>query len=168
MIFKERQGGAVLVVSLIMLLLMTIIGFAAMNTSVLEVLMSANAVRQTTTLSAAENALRIGELQAGSLVESKSTGSAGYYYNHYDADTDPLDTASRDWSGITFNTVTGQGVYVIEYIGPRDIPGCTAAWNEYSTGCKVHAHLITARSGEIGGRSALRIVQSVFITLQSP
>lgn len=168
MISHRHQNGAVLVVSLIMLLLMTIIGFAAMNTSVLEVLMSANTVRQTVTLSSAENSLRIGEVKTDELVTSNATEGASYYYNHYDAGTEPLDTAARSWSGINFNTVSGQGAYVIEYVGPRDIPGCTAAWNEYSTGCKVHAHLVSARSGEDAGRQALRIVQSVFITLQSP
>ena len=164
---RTRERGAVLVVSLIILLLMTLIGFASMNTSVMEVLMSANSVRQTETLSDAENTLRAGEIDTGNLVMSGTTAGKTYYVNHYETGTDPLNTAVRDWAGIPSATAD-EGEYVIEYVGPRDIPGCTAAWNEYSTGCKVHAHLVTARSGGDEGRQALRIVQSVFVTLQSP
>ncbi|AUN95493.1 pilus assembly PilX family protein [Pseudazoarcus pumilus] len=162
--------GAVLVVSLIMLLLLTLLGFAAMNTSVLEVLMSFNTVRQTQSLATAENVLRIGESDLEDLVVTSSADATSYYYNHYDGGTDPLETELRDWSGFNTEVVEGAvaGSYLIEYIGPRDIPGCTAAWEEGATGCKVHAHLVSARSNEDGSRASLRMVQSVYTTLRGP
>lgn len=166
--------GAVLVVSLIMLLLLTLLGFAAMNTSVLEVLMSFNTVRQTQSLATAENVLRVGESDLEDLVAASSANAASYYYNHYDGGTDPLDTELRDWSGFAAEEVEGAvagtvaGSYLVEYIGPRDIPGCTAAWEEGATGCKVHAHLVSARSNEDGSRASLRMVQSVYTTLRGP
>lgn len=57
----KRQAGAVLIVSLIMLLLMTIIGVTAMQTTVLEEKMAGNTRDLTLAFEATESALRDGE-----------------------------------------------------------------------------------------------------------
>lgn len=169
--------GAVLVVSLIMLLLLTLLGFAAMNTSVLEVLMSFNTVRQTQSLATAENVLRIAESDLEDLVAPPATANlAAYYYNHASDGTEPLETDLRDWSGFNSNVVPDPddesislGRYIIEYIGEREIYGCSASEDSVgSSGCMVHAHIVTARSADSGSRSSMRLVQSIYLTESGP
>ncbi|WP_231882342.1 PilX N-terminal domain-containing pilus assembly protein, partial [Oleiphilus sp. HI0061] len=52
-----RQKGAVLVVSLIILLLMTLIGVASMSSSIMQEKMASNAQNNNATFQAAENAV---------------------------------------------------------------------------------------------------------------
>jgi type IV pilus assembly protein PilX len=65
------QSGAVLIVSLIMLLLMTIIGIAGMRTTVLEEKMAGNLGDLNVAFEAAESALREGEVWLTNLSSSK-------------------------------------------------------------------------------------------------
>jgi len=58
---QAPQRGAVLIVSLLILLVLTIIGVAAMNTSNLEEKMAGNTRAKDITFQAAESALRAGE-----------------------------------------------------------------------------------------------------------
>ncbi len=58
---RNTQGGAVLFVSLIMLLVLTVIGVTAMQTTTLEEKMAGNLRDQTLAFQAAEAALREGE-----------------------------------------------------------------------------------------------------------
>lgn len=58
---QAPQRGAVLIVSLLILLVLTIIGVAAMNTSNLEEKMAGNSRAKDITFQAAESALRAGE-----------------------------------------------------------------------------------------------------------
>lgn len=58
---NKMQSGAVLVVSLIILLLMTIIGVTAMQTTVLEEKMAGNTRDLSAAFDASESALRVGE-----------------------------------------------------------------------------------------------------------
>lgn len=58
---NHKQRGAVLIISLIMLLLMTILGLAAMRTSLFEEKMAANSRDQTLAFQATEIALRDAE-----------------------------------------------------------------------------------------------------------
>jgi type IV pilus assembly protein PilX len=60
-ILQRRQHGAVLVVSLIMLLVMTLIAVSAMRTTTLEERMGGNTRNQETAFQAAEAVLRAGE-----------------------------------------------------------------------------------------------------------
>jgi len=54
----SRQHGAVLVVSLLILLVLTIIGVAGLNTSVMEERMAANSQKLTETFQTAESAIK--------------------------------------------------------------------------------------------------------------
>lgn len=178
----HAMRGAVLVVSLVILLLLTLIGFAATNTSVLEVLMSFNTVRQTQSLATAENVLRVGEtdvLDVTNLFAANPVAlTPAYYYNHELNGTDPLETDLRDWSGFQSAAVPDpddadavMGRYLIEYLGSRQVlptaeNGCSA--DETKPGCTVYVHIVTARSETSESRGAVRIVQSVFVTDYGP
>lgn len=88
----NRQHGAVLVISLIFLLLMTIIGVTSIQTTILQERMAGNVRDHNRALQAAEMALRAGEVWLDG--------------NWATADTTPsLDVydwvAASDWSGLT-------------------------------------------------------------------
>ncbi|MBN1238545.1 MAG: hypothetical protein JXB36_08580 [Gammaproteobacteria bacterium] len=57
--FRSRQGGAALVVSLILLLVMTLLGVSGMNTATLELTMAGNAENQQDAFQAAETGIDI-------------------------------------------------------------------------------------------------------------
>jgi type IV pilus assembly protein PilX len=63
---QKKQSGAVLVISLIMLLLLTIIGLDSMQTSILEEKMAYNMKDRSLAFQAAESALKEGENQVSS------------------------------------------------------------------------------------------------------
>lgn len=76
---NKKQDGVVLVVSLIMLLLMTLLGVAAMNTSLLEEKMAGNSRDLELAFQAAETGLRDGELWVANQVvepDAKSDGTS--------------------------------------------------------------------------------------------
>ena len=75
----NRQSGAVLAISLIMLLLLTIIGIASMGGAGLEEKMAGNLRDRNLAFQAAETALRAGEEQTKSLVCPISAAVGGFY-----------------------------------------------------------------------------------------
>ncbi|MDF1589445.1 MAG: PilX N-terminal domain-containing pilus assembly protein [Gammaproteobacteria bacterium] len=76
--FSNRQQGAVLIVSLIMLLLLTLLGVSAMKTSLTEEKMAGNSRDRELAFQAAETALRDAELWLAAQpteIEANATGS---------------------------------------------------------------------------------------------
>ena len=90
-LFAARERGAVLVVSLLILAMMTIIGVAAMDTSVMEEKMAGNMRDRNIAFQAAESALRLGETWIAArsvLPEISNDGSTGIWdLNKPDPDT---------------------------------------------------------------------------------
>lgn len=72
----KRQAGAVLFISLIMLLVLSVIGVTAMQTTTLEEKMAGNLRDQTLAFQAAEAALREGEVWLGDPTRTEPTGQA--------------------------------------------------------------------------------------------
>jgi type IV pilus assembly protein PilX len=166
----KPQRGAALIVSLIFLLIMTLLGVFALNTSTLETLMAGNNQYQTAALGDAELALASGEDDVEAVVSDTvalefDTGG-DHYYNSGDIDPNNL-----DWSGFVHNDV-GDGQYVIEYGGSEPLPGSSTslgtstAYGGGVAGGDVFVFLVTARSESSKG--AVRIVQSVYVTEEEP
>lgn len=80
---KSRQGGAVLIVSLILLVVMTLLGLSSMSTTSLQEKMAANSQEGTRAFQAAESGLAIGYNQ---LIERKSVDSFVITPTDIDAD----------------------------------------------------------------------------------
>lgn len=114
--YRRSQSGAVLLVALVLLVILTLIGVSVMEGSVVQERMAGNALDKTRALQAAEAALREGERQA-------SQGPATL---------DNMDLAEGWWQGRTnqfwlsdqsrstvFNTndagLANQPRYVVEY-----------------------------------------------------
>ncbi|PKM11488.1 MAG: pilus assembly protein PilX [Gammaproteobacteria bacterium HGW-Gammaproteobacteria-3] len=98
---RPQQTGAVLVISLIMLLLLTLIGVTGTQVTGLEEKMAGNMRNRNLAFQAAESALRDGErfLTQATLPNFTTTGAGGLYEL-----TGTPPTARDDWSG--FNKIT--------------------------------------------------------------
>ncbi len=100
-----RQKGAVLIVSLIILLVMTMIGVTAMQTTTMEERMAGNMRDQNFAFQAAEIALRDAEDFIEGLVNTSSfNGTDGL---HGLADTEPDYATSATWSSSTSSRAYG-------------------------------------------------------------
>lgn len=161
---KTGSSGAALIVGLVFLLILTMLGITAIQTSTLEERMAGNVRDVATALQAAEIALRAAETQAA--VNTLPT-TGGYDTTSNRPAPDPADPAS--WSastaaqltGVTFsgNTAASAPLYWIE------------ARNEISTSASVEipsekdarVYFNTARSTGASGASQV-VLQSVFLT----
>lgn len=161
--FRRAQGGAALIVALLLLLVMTILGVTAMNSSIMQGYMSASYQQQTRTLADAENLLLQGEFKVEEIVFDgvAVAGAAGYYLD-LDVDPDaefPASSPSAIWSN----------PFVIEYMGEFQIPGESVAEGGGLEDSLIHIFRVSARrqltDDERGG---LRIVQSLYVTLAAP
>ena len=159
-----NQRGAALVVSLILLLVMTILGVTALNSSILQGFMSASYQEQTVRLATAENILLEGEFDVEELVANGvlTRATDGYYFN---LDVDPaleFDAASlaEAWPAASN--------FVIEYMGEFEIPGESVAVGGGLEDSLIHVFRVSARSVPPDERGGLRIVQSLYVTLSGP
>ena len=171
-----RQSGAVLMISLIILLAMTLIGVSSMNSAVLELKMAGTLQQQVVAMNRAEATLMAAEaaivaMTSDSATKNFETDSDGFYpadntLELEQANWDAID--SEDGPITSDNSVDDDDAYVIEYLGVKPIPGETVKMdpNGGITGGAVHTFRNTTRS--VSGRDVVRIVQSIYVTLQAP
>lgn len=100
-LFSSCQQGAALIVGIVFLLILTMIGISAIQTSTLEERMAGNIRDTTVATQAAEMALRQGESQISQRTEQ--TGN-GYYDAETGAAPDPL---TNEWSTANARALTG-------------------------------------------------------------
>lgn len=170
----RRQSGAVLAVSLLMLLVMTLIGISGIGVTSLEEKMAGNTRDRNLAFQAAEAALRAGEdeIYASAVAVDangqptgmgltafealfSSGGSSGYYIKDAVPDSLILGDGSS-WAvsakvktcNLTLNGVSAQPKYVIEKLDP-DVTG------------KKHPFRITAYATG-GTASAVVVLQSTY------
>lgn len=162
----HRQHGAALVVSLVVLVLVTLIGVASMQTSNMEVVMATNSQARTTALADAENALVDGETDI-------TTNYPGTPLFDWSADTsDGLytigDLAGATLTVVDWSTVAGTetapsgGQYTTEYLGPFTTAGASLTMGAGGAVDKRYVYRITGRG--VFGDGGTRFVQSVFAT----
>lgn len=157
-----HQSGAVLVVSLLILLVMTLLGVSALSTSSLEEKMASNLQDKALAFEAAEAALREGEEFLEGVGIPAFNGTNGLYQqNALSWDTlDWTDTSAvRVYSG-TIPTVALQPRYVIE-----ELPNTTEVGESIKVGFgepkKVGRFRITAW-GVGGSRTAVAVLRTTF------
>ena len=162
--FRER--GAALIVALVLLLVLTILGVTAMNSSILQGFMSTAYQQQTRTLAFAENTLRQGELDVEDLVARGVNPTGGpdrsaYYVNLVANPGNEFDAAATGlWPATN---------YYIEYLGSRIVPGESAAVGGGLEDSIVHVFRVSARENRPDDeRGGVRIVQSLYLTLDGP
>jgi len=157
------QRGAVLVVSLMILLMMTLIGLSAMQGSTLQEKMTGNLRDSSVAFNTAESALRDGEAFIEGVAALSAFDGTNGLYGEYDGDIMPDPYAAATWSSnstsIEGNPVSGVSVtprFFIRYTGTEDT---TTSWkqgqayNTPPTG-NTSTFAITARgTGAVGGNA---------------
>lgn len=167
-----KQQGAVLVVGLIMLLLLTVIGMSSIRGTDLQERMAGNARDHNLAFQASEAAIRSAEnYLSGASIAPFVAGSGGYYQDLTGV-ASPVRWSSTDWStkavNIADNTLKGVGEqpkYAIEQLEVTLSPG------NYGSGidqqsldamAEKEVYRITARgAGSTKGSEAL--IQTTFI-----
>lgn len=142
---RDSQGGATLVIALVILVIMSIIGISNMQTSTMQERMAANNRQKSLAKYSAESALKVAEKWLNTNVTSinhlaQFNGNSGLYsavllsqgVAKYPSATDIADVMkASDWGAKTAftgtaivdaNLVSRQPQYIIEYIG-RDYRG---------------------------------------------
>ena len=117
------QRGTALVMTLVILLLLTMLGITAINTSTLEERMAGNTKDQNLSFQAAETALRAAEtwVQSTTVATQLNTNNANGIYDRSTTAIDVWD--SIDWSSAN----------VVTYPGVPGAPATTSSLNEVST-----------------------------------
>ena len=157
----RSQRGAILIISLVILLVMTIIGVAAMQSTVLEEKMAGSLRDKSIAFQAAEAALRDAEttISSGS---APTVGTAAGWYSWGNAsrwrDMDWSDTGSTgtvaSYSGGTLDNVASDPTYIAEQMRPeRSLDPTKPLQVEY--------YRITAH-GVGGSANAVAILQSYY------
>ncbi len=135
----SRQGGAILITALIILVVLTLLGLAGMNNSILEQRMAGNTRQAQIAFEAAESALKAGEVwltTAGNLdtvaqLVSKFNGSVnGFYAERRPEPGAAINALAFDvsdpsaWTAANSIELTGFGGnvakkprYIIQYVG---------------------------------------------------
>jgi hypothetical protein len=173
---RNPQRGAIMMLCLIILFSMTLIGISSMDSAVLELKMSNTMQQQVVALNRAEATLQLAEdaidaiVGDGSVYDFEATDDGFYSRNS------GVSVAQADWSALsaedgpisTDNNIDDDDLYVVEYLGEKPIPGESVAVDtgDSIVGGTVHTFRNTTRSAS--GRSVVRIVQSVYVTLNSP
>lgn len=164
----SKQRGAVLFVSLIMLLLMTLIGISGMQTTVLEEKMAGNFKDRNMSLQSAESALRFAEayLKTTTVLPAFTGGTLG----HYQPTTSGAarwDSSVIDWSDTindvivyagTLSNISSAPVFIIEEMPPVTESGGSL---EAGTVLENRYYRITTRA--VGGtNAAVVMLQSAY------
>lgn len=176
---QEKQSGAVLLVGLIMLLLMTIVGLAAIRGSGMQELMAGNLRDRNLAFQAAEAGLRAGEsrLRDGAGVLPEFDGSvAGLQPDLNQPTKTPVaQWAANDWTTGNNSALTvlgldvaGQPRYVIEKLDISAVEAAAAEGSGIDLASMDGAGVIppelyrTASRGVGGTTDADVIVQSIY------
>ncbi len=164
---SQRQSGAVLVVGLIMLLIMTLLGITTMHTSVIEEHMSGNLRDKQLAFQAAESGLRDAEAFLETIVSVAALdGSDGLYGlddDEPDIDGTWDDSNSRTYSGTLsgVNTIPRYRVKLIGEFGESTGAINIGRYGELKAQEGVTAFLITVR-GTGGSDNSVVYVRSYY------
>ena len=160
----KYQSGAVLIISLIMLLLLTLIGATGIQNTTLEEKMAGNMRDKNLAFQAAESALKDAETSLAVLPTFSDAGTGGYYLSTSTIPTASAILTDSFWTSQPTHTSSvttlGNGistpVYIIQEIGVADCAGAAVG----SGGCKNYR--ITARATG-GSTNAVVILQSIYL-----
>jgi hypothetical protein len=173
-VFRKRgpQRGAVMIVSLIMLAIITLLAVSAVQTSNLEVLMATNTQARASALASAENSLVDGELW----ILATHPGTPLFDWSD---DAGALDEDGRYTVGDIVSTVDdiawtvvppagyelspNGNQYALEYLGPYTTLGSSLTMGVPGSD-KRYLYRVTGRG--VFGSGGTRFVQSIFATME--
>ena len=173
----QGQAGAVLIISLIMLLLLTLIGVTGTGVSTLEEKMAGNMRDRSLAFQAAESALRSGEAAVAAALAVCPTVQPAGFYQLQDADCDGTKETTPVWDtiiwsddnkSIKYNTDANSATidlanlsadprYIIEDVGAS----CAAVETPCQAVNQRHNFRITARATG-GTTNSVVMLQSIY------
>lgn len=167
----HSQQGVSLVVALIMLLVLTLIGVSSMNTAIVELKMASSMQQQGIALNRADEMLRVGEEDVIDITTEPAAFDFSAPDDGYYVAADAIDVYDLDWAAQGLTSIPGDNAgdsYVVEYLGPKVIDGESVkkSTDGRIIGGAVHTFRITTRS--TAAKSALRLVQSIYVTAAPP
>ncbi len=165
----NSQRGVSLIIAMIMLIVLTLIGVSSMNTAITELKMAGSMQQQTIALNRADELLRVGEQDVEAIVNDPSAFDFAAAGDGYYVTADKIDVFDLNWSNLKpIQGATANDVYVTEYLGPKAIPGesVKVSTDGRIIGGAVHTFRITSKSTT--GKSARRLVQSLYVTVSPP
>jgi len=169
----SQSRGAALIVALILLLVMTILGITALNSSTLQGFMSSAYQQQTSTLTGVENVLLEAEMDIEDIV-TNGVGTRTHFINLLDGSAEFLaGSGTANWEGIGAPVAEAMGEFefpsrfVLEYMGEFEVPGESIAVGGGLADSRIHVFRVSARGVE-QQRGSARVVQSYYVTLRSP
>ena len=161
-----NQSGAVLIISLIMLLLLTLIATTGMQSTTLEEKMAGNMRDKDLAFQAAESAIKAAEAALTPPLATSDTGTGGLYSSASTLPTSSAILTDSFWTSnpVATSTVTGTNlgngivtpVYIIQDMGVADCVGGAVG----SLLCKNYRITVRATGGST---NAVAILQSVYL-----
>ncbi|UFH48798.1 pilus assembly PilX family protein [Pseudomonas sp. KNUC1026] len=152
------QRGAVLIVALVFLLLLTLIGISSMQNATLQEKMAGSVATRNTTLQLAESALRVGEkaVAAANFNQAVCASTA--------ACKPPIDTSTVAAPGNGQNSVVwkgtlADGLYAIQYLG---ITGTAPVNFDAAEGSSVMLYRITAVGMNPNNTAVRTVLESIY------
>lgn len=166
---NKKQKGAVLIVALVILVILTILGVAVMESSVVEERMAGNLLDKNVTFQAAEAGLRAGEASIAALVAyptpTSTLTSGSVIYVDKLASGSPTWWDDKDYSwfstnggtlaSTTLSTVSAQPYYVIEEYDQV----CDVVADPTISDCKIVYRVTSIAQG---GRNTNVMLQSLY------
>ena len=164
------QRGVSLIVALVMLIVLTLIGVSSMNTAIVELKMAGSSQQQGIALNRANELLRVGEDRVEAIVTEAGTFDFAASGDGYYTKADNIDVHNIHWAEQGLSSIQGANAdetYIAEYLG-AEIPKGESRKDgtEVILGAAVYTFRITSRSE--AGKSALRLVQSIFVSTKEP
>ena len=163
----KQQSGAVLVVSMVILVAITMLGITSMKNSLTELTMSGNLRESNLTFQAAEAGLKAAETVIKNTSLADYDGSTSMLGKN-DIDPDYLD--DNTWvqateANVTLKNIANKPKYIIHYLGDTDTNAnasiAIGGYGRNRSGTKLSNFRVTSRgSGQTGNFS--RTVQSYF------
>ncbi len=159
----SRQHGAALIVSLVMMVVLTLIGVVAMNSSNIELVMASNTQLQARALANAESTLTTAEAAAEQLAIQTSYTEAGYYNISAQGSNTAQDPTTMNWDGSdSAEGSTPQNRFMVEFTGNHPLPGGSIGIGKNNQPfSSVNLFRVTARAEDAKG--AVRMVQSILV-----
>lgn len=151
------QRGAVLVVALVFLLLLTLIGISSMQNATLQEKMAGSVATRNTTLQLAESALRVGEFAIFKGTSNPAVCASA-------AACKPPDTAAvvgpgNGAGGVLWQGTVADGLYAIQYLG---ITGTAPVNFDAAEGSSVMLYRITAIGMNPNNTAVRTVLESIY------
>ena len=175
--FAKAQSGAVLAVSLLILVVLTIIGVASVNGSIMELFMASNTQNQIKALKNAENSEKEAQSEVigkgkdkikiiGGMLDCDSTSTGAYSTANAQCDFatgEFVDIKTLNWDGdsIADNSDNPNNRYIIESLGKAGFSDeCSFDIESIDCTSTFWIYRITTRSTD--ARGTVRMVQSIW------